>query len=228
MIKVILWDIDATLLNFKMAEKVAIQKCFDRFHLGICTDDMLSRYSRLNAGYWKRLEIGELTKEQVLVGRFEEFFQKEQMDFQQYKEFNEEYQYRLGDTICFNDNGYELVKQLKGQVKQYIVTNGTYMAQKRKLERSGLEKLVDGVFISDQIGIEKPNIGFFDAVWKEIGHYKRDEVVIIGDSLTSDMRGGNNADILCCWYNPDGHSNDLGVRIDYEIRSLQEIPQLFF
>jgi 2-haloacid dehalogenase len=228
MIKVILWDIDATLLNFKMAEKAAIQKCFDLFHLGICTDEMLARYSVLNAGYWKRLETGELKKEQVLVGRFEEFFQKEQIDFHQYKAFNDEYQYRLGDTICFNDNGYELVRQLKGQVKQYIVTNGTYVAQKRKLERSGLEELVDGVFISDQIGIEKPNIGFFDAVWKEIGHYERDEVVIIGDSLTSDMRGGNNVDILCCWYNPEGLSNDLGVRIDYEIRSLQEIPQLFF
>lgn len=223
MIKAILWDIDGTLLNFKIAEKCAIQACFDMFELGVCTDEMLKRYSNINAGYWKRLEAGEISKEQVLIGRFEEFFQKEGFVFPKVKEFNDEYQIRLGDTVCFNDNGYELVKQLKGQVKQYIVTNGTYIAQERKMKKSGLDKLVDGTFISDVIGVEKPNMGFFNAVWKETGHYEKNEVLIVGDSLTSDMQGGNNAGILCCWYNPEGLKNTLGLRIDYEIQNLQEI-----
>lgn len=226
MIKVILWDIDGTLLNFKIAEKCAIQACFDKFGLGVCTDDMLKRYSRINEGYWKRLEAGEISKEQVLLGRFEEFFQKEGSDFSKIKEFNDEYQIRLGDTVYFNDNGYELVKQLKSRVKQYIVTNGTYTAQERKMKKSGLDELVDGVFISDVIGIEKPNIGFFDAVWEEIGHYEKDEVLIVGDSLTSDMQGGNNAGIPCCWYNPGGQENTLGLRIDYEIQNLQELMEI--
>jgi len=226
MIKVILWDIDGTLLNFKIAEKCAIQSCFDMFGLGVCTEEMLSRYSRINAGYWKRLEAGEITKEQVLVGRFEEFFQKEGFSFSKVREFNDEYQIRLGDTVCFHDNGYELVKQLKGRVKQYIVTNGTQTAQERKLKKSGLDQLVDGVFISDVIGIEKPGIGFFDAVWREIGHYEKDEVMIVGDSLTSDIQGGNNAGILCCWYNPEKLKNTLGLRIDYEIQDLQTILEI--
>lgn len=224
MIKVILWDIDGTLLNFKIAEKCAIQACFDKFGLGVCDEEMLKRYSWINAGYWKRLEAGEITKEQVLTGRFEEFFRKEGFPFDKVREFNDEYQIRLGDTVYFNDNGYELTKQLKGQVKQYIVTNGTRVAQERKLKKSGLDLLMDGVFISDVIGIEKPNPGFFDAVWDQIGHYEKDEALIVGDSLTSDMQGGNNAGILCCWYNPERQENTLGLRIDYEIRNLREIP----
>lgn len=223
MIKVILWDIDGTLLNFKVAEKCAIQACFDMFDMGICTDEMLHRYSKINSGYWKRLEKGEISKEQVLIGRFEEFFEQEGLPVEKAEAFNAQYQIHLGDTICFNDNGYEVVKQLKGQVKQYVVTNGTYTAQERKLKKSGLDTLMDGVFISDVIGIEKPNIGFFDAVWESIGYYEKDEVLIVGDSLTSDMQGGNNAGICCCWYNPEGLPNRQGIRIDYEIDDLQEI-----
>ena len=120
-----------------------------------------------------------------------------------------------------------LVKRFKERgIKQYAVTNGTLVAQQRKLKLSGLDLLLDGVFISDVIGIEKPNIGFFDAVWAEIGSYEKDEVVIVGDSLTSDIQGGNNAGILCCWYNPKGYENAEGLRIEYEVKDLREIRKL--
>ena len=72
MIKVILWDIDGTLLNFKMSERYAIEYCFNKFHMGTCTDEMLQRYSVINRGYWERLETGELTREQVMLGRFQD------------------------------------------------------------------------------------------------------------------------------------------------------------
>ena len=77
LIKVILWDIDGTLLNFKMSERYAIDYCFNKFHMGTCTDEMLQRYSVINRGYWERLETGELTREQVMLGRFHEFFESE-------------------------------------------------------------------------------------------------------------------------------------------------------
>ncbi len=224
MIRVILWDIDGTLLNFKHSEKYAIRKCFSLFNMGECTDEMLSRYSEINAGYWKRLEAGTLTKEQVLLGRFEEFFQKEHLDVGLAAAFNDEYQRRLGDTVCFNDDGYEVVRQLKEQVKQHAVTNGTRTAQQRKLKNSGLDQLFDGVFISEEVGTEKPGIGFFEAVWDQIGKFPGDEVIIVGDSLTGDMQGGNNAGIRCCWYNPAGLPDSVGLKIDYEIRNLREIP----
>lgn len=223
MIKVILWDIDGTLLNFLAAEHVAIRKCFEIFNLGECTDEMIRRYSVINRKYWERLERGEITKPEVLVGRFLEFFRSEGIPTECAERFNEEYQVRLGDTICFCDDGYELVKKLKGKVKQYAVTNGTKVAQDRKLERSGLGQLLDGIFISEEIGVEKPGMGFFEYVWEKIGIYDKSEIMIVGDSLTSDIRGGNNAGIVCCWYNPGKTINEKGVRVDYEIENLQQI-----
>lgn len=225
MIKVLLWDIDGTLLNFLEAEKYAIRKCFSIFNLGECTDDMLARYSKINDKYWKMLERGEITKE-VLHNRFEEFFKLEEIAFTEIETFNGEYQVRLGDEIFFNDDSYELMKKLKGHLLQYAVTNGTYVAQKRKLERSGLDKLFDGVFISEHIGIEKPNKAFFDVIWEKIGHYEKDEVMIIGDSLTSDMKGGENAGIISCWYNPYNVENKSDVKPDFEICDLRQIEEI--
>ena len=142
LIKVILWDIDGTLLNFKMSERYAIDYCFNKFHMGTCTDEMLQRYSVINRGYWERLETGELTREQVMLGRFHEFFESEGLPTDQVKVFNDEYQIRLGDKAFFCDHGDELVKQLKATVKQYAVTNGTTVAQERKLRFSGLDHYV--------------------------------------------------------------------------------------
>ena len=211
---------------FKKAEKKAICKCFEIFELGECTDEMIARYSVINRGYWERLERKEITKPEVLVGRFQEFFATEGIVTDCAERFNSEYQLRLGDTICFCDDGYELVKGLKSRVKQYAVTNGTKVAQVKKLNKSGLVDLFDDVFISEDVGVEKPDVKFFEHVWDVIGQYQSDEVLIIGDSLTSDMKGGNNAGILCCWYNPKGLENTNGVKLDYEIKSLQEVIKI--
>lgn len=225
--KIILWDIDGTLLNFEEAEKYAIRRCFSLFELGTCSDEMLAEYSVINRSYWERLERGELSKPEVLVGRFREFFKKQGLPVEKAEAFNSEYQIRLGDKAFYHDEGEDVVRYFKEKgIRQYAVTNGTLTAQERKLAVSGLDKLLDGVFISDVIGVEKPNIGFFEAVWKEIGSFAGEDVVIVGDSLTSDMQGGNNAGILCCWYNPKGQENTKGLRIDYEISSLQELLQI--
>jgi len=226
MIKVILWDIDGTLLSFKHAERAALRAGFEAFGLGELTDEMIKEYSAINASYWKRLELGELTKPQVLRGRFEEFFRRRGLDTGCVDEFNARYQVSLGQTVVFNDGGDQLVRDLRGEVKQYAVTNGTLVAQQGKLKNSGLDKLLDGVFISDVVGIEKPGIGFFDAVFAAIGHYEPDEVLIVGDSLTSDMKGGNNAGILCGWYNPDRQPVPKELRIDYDICDLNQVRDI--
>ena len=223
MIKVILWDVDGTLLDFKKAEYVAIKKCFEIFNLGECTDEMIARYSAINKKYWEKLERKEITKPEVLVNRFVDFFATENIETDCAKDFNKEYQVQLGETICFCDNSYELMKGLKGKVKQYAVTNGTKLAQDRKLSKSGLVDLFDGIFISEVVGCEKPGIEFFEHVWEQIGFYEKDEVMIVGDSLTSDIQGGNNAGIVCCWYNPKGMKNESNLRIDYEIDDLNKI-----
>jgi 2-haloacid dehalogenase len=226
MIKIVLWDIDGTLLNFHAAEQVAIRTLFETFHLGECTDEMLVRYSAINRAYWEKLERGEVSKPEVLEGRFHDFFQLEGIDTSLAPEFNQAYQVSLGDTIVYMDDSYELVKSLKGKVLQYAVSNGTVLAQTKKLRLSGLGELFDGVYLSEDLGVEKPNIAFFDKVFAEIGPIEPSEVIIVGDSLTSDIRGGNNAGILTCWYNPKGDSASEEYRIDYEIRNLQEIRKI--
>ena len=226
MIKVILWDIDATILDFLAAEEAAIRFCFRKHGLGECTDEMLTRYSAINRRYWEMLERGEMSKADILVKRFKEFFESEGIITDCAESFNADYQIALGDTICFRDNGYELVKKLQGSYRQFVVTNGTFVAQERKLRKSGIGELVEEAFISDLIGYEKPSIEFFDHVFGKIGHYKKDEVIIIGDSLTSDMQGGNNAGILCCWYNPNHLENTKNVRIDYEIDNLWQLEEI--
>ena len=226
MITTILWDIDATLLNFVAAEKAAIRALFQKYELGECTDEMLARYSGINKTYWERLERKELTRNEVLVGRFREFFEKEGLNNDIAADFNEDYQSSLGDTIVFNDNSYEIIKSLQGKVKQYVVSNGTITAQSKKLRLSGLGELMDGIFLSEQLGVEKPDRLFFEKVFEEIGAIDQSQIMIVGDSLTSDIQGGNNAGIVTCWYNPEHKQAEDGIRIDHEISDLHEIYDL--
>lgn len=220
---ILLWDVDGTLLDFIAAEKAAVQTLFREFGLGECTDEMVERYSRINKEYWERLERGELSKPEILIRRFADFFASEGLDAAKAPEFNEQYQVRLGDTVVFCDDSYELLLSLRGRVKQYAVSNGTVVAQTRKLRRSGFDRLLDGVFLSEELGYEKPATEFFDRVFAAIGEPDRERVLIVGDSLTSDITGGNRAGIRTCWYNPKGEPNLTAAHADYEIRDLHGI-----
>lgn len=232
MIKVVLWDIDGTLLNFTKAENYAMKKCFAVLDMGVCTDEMVERYAAINIKYWERLERNEISKQEVLIGRFLEFFETEGLPKEKAEPFNEEYQLRLGDKVFFNDNAKMLVESLQARgMIQAAATNGTVAAQRRKLAASGFDKLFDAVMISDEIGVQKPNAGFFEYtfdVLSRFGTFQKDEIMIVGDSLTSDMQGGNNAGIVCCWYNPEGLQNTKGLRIDYEIKNLEELHEILF
>lgn len=223
MIKAILWDIDGTLLDFLKSEDHGIRTCFQEFGLGECTDEMLARYSAINRKWWEKLERGECTKSEVLVGRYREFFASEGINCNEVEAFNDAYQIHLGDKAFFHDGGEEAVHALTGRYLQYAVTNGTAVAQERKLQKSGLDQLLDGIFISEKLGFEKPDVRFFDAVFAAIP-CKKEECIIIGDSLTSDMQGGINAGIEHWWYNPKDLPADR--KVDRIIRHLSEIPHL--
>lgn len=226
MIKTVLWDVDNTLLDFLAAERAAIKSLFTEYGLGECSDEMISRYSKINVSFWQRLERNEITKPEVLVGRFLQFFGEYGIDQRIAPEFNESYQLRLGDTIVYRDDSLSILKYLKGKVRQYVVSNGTVAAQTKKLARSKIGEAVDGVFLSEKLGVEKPNTAFFEKVFEAIRPGNLSEVMIVGDSLTSDILGGMNAGIVTCWYDPEGLPVPESFRVDHVISDLHEIIPL--
>lgn len=224
--KYLLWDVDGTILNFELAERAAIRSLFDRFKLGDCSDEMLMYYSQINKRYWQLMESGKIKKDKMLVERFIEFFSYKGINADIAAEFNKEYQIALCDTIVFNDDAIDIIKHQKKTCKIIIVTNGTEVVQEKKLERSGLNDIVDNVFISELVGFEKPNIKFFEKVILEVGIKDLKEALIIGDSLTSDIQGGHNIGIDTCWYNPKDEENITLLSPTYTIRNLHELENI--
>lgn len=225
-IKYILWDIDGTLIDFDYAEKEGLNNTFQKFNLGELTTEQLEIYKGINDKYWKMLERGEISKKEVLEGRFVEFFNLYGIDTSIIPEFNKEYQISMGDIAQYNLHGKETVIKLKDNYKQYAVTNGTIVAQEKKLAKSGLDKLLDGIFISEEIGIDKPSKEYFQEVFKRVGSTNQDEYIIIGDSMTSDILGGKQMGIKTCWYNPHMKENKYDYSADYEIHDLAEVEEI--
>ena len=223
MYKYLLWDVDGTVLDFLASEDYAIKFLFEKYHIGKCTDEMIKQYSEINAKYWRMLERGEMTKQEILIGRFREFFELIGADVRIAEEFNRDYQVTLGDHIEFVDRAEDLLLSQKGKYTIVAVTNGTKIAQDKKLCLSGLDKVFDAIFISENVGAEKPDIKYFNYVFKSLGIKDKREVLIIVDSLTSDMKGGYNAGIDTCWFNPFHKQNTLNIPVTYEIDDLGKI-----
>lgn len=226
MYKYLLWDIDGTVLDFLASEAYAIRLLFKKYNIGECTDEMLKQYSGINSEYWRLLEKNERTKEEILVERFREFFRIIGADISIAEKFNEEYQVTLGDHIEFVDKAKEILLSQKGKYILVAVTNGTKLAQEKKLKTSGLDKIFDEIFISEDVGAEKPNKEYFDYVLKKLGVTEKKEVLLIGDRLTSDVKGGYIAGIDTVWFNPEHNENTLDIPVKYEIDDLGKLEEI--
>lgn len=225
MIKYVFLDIDDTLLDFGKAEAAAIKKTFER--IGIpATEAVIRRYSEINDSQWALLEKGELTREQVLVRRFDILFDELGVRNVPSEMAQASYEYLLGIGHYFVDGAQELLEALKDEYELYIVSNGTAFVQDRRLKSSGIAPYFKGVFISEHLGADKPSKEFFDIVFSKIEGFNKSEAIIVGDRLTSDVLGGINAGIKTCWFNPKGLPENPDIPADYEIRTLSELPQL--
>lgn len=227
----IFWDVDQTLLDFEKSEDYALKYTFRKY--GRMIDQSIVRlYSGINDSYWKRLEKGEITKAEVLRGRFVTLFEKLQITDVAVEEFAAVYQKALGSVYYYRDDSFLLCNELRRDFKQYVVTNGVTKTQESKLKLSGFNRVMDDIFISETVGAPKPATEFFESCFSAIPGFSKEKAIIIGDSLTSDMLGGNNAGISCCWYNPTGEVPEgelySQLRIDYEIRNLWEIKDILY
>lgn len=219
----IFWDLDQTLLNFDLSMDYALRTLFGKYKLDI-DDKIAARYAAINNSYWNRLELGELSKDEVTVGRFRTLFEEFGISHIKPEEFNADYQKELGNVFFYMEGAEELVVLLRKKgYRQYVMTNGVNSTQESKMRRSGLDRIMDRVFVSELIGYPKPQKEFYDACFAALPDVEREECIMVGDSLTSDMRGAENAGIASCWFNPEKREKDVDVRTDYEIRRLEEL-----
>lgn len=223
----LLWDVDGTLLDFDYSMRVSLIKSLKK--IGVtATDEMIDRYSQINNGWWKRLELGEVTKAQLLPGRFMDLFAEYGIECPDLKAFLQDFQRNLGCEYKHMENSPQICQKLRDMgYHQFVVTNGVTVTQENKLKLSGLTEFMEALFISEQMGAPKPHKEFFDACFKAIREKYPDfdlsEVLIIGDSLSSDMKGGANAGIDTCYYCPGSDSEDIQPDVTYKIKSLTEI-----
>ena len=225
MITTILWDVDGTLLDFLYSQRLALTQCFQTAGLTI-TDEILKRYSQINDSYWKRLELGEVTKAQLLNGRFLDLFTEFGIRDVDVEAFRKEYQTGLGNIFAYIDDSLNICRALRGKVKQYVITNGVTSTQQSKLKLSGLGECVEELFISEQVGTPKPGKAFFDKVLSHVEEKDKSRILVVGDSLSSDIKGGVLAGLKTCWYRPEGSVNSTEYQADYEISNLHQIFEL--
>lgn len=221
MIRNVLFDLDDTLLDFEQAERVALTKTLTHFGIDPC-EDTLARYHVINRDQWKRLERGEITRDEVKVGRYRLLFEELRVDCSP-QDATRCYETQLGIGHYFVDGAEALLQRLHGCYRLYLVTNGTAHVQKSRIASAGLARYMDGIFISQEIGFDKPSTGFFDRAFAMIEGFDRHQTVIVGDSLTSDIQGGRNAGIATVWFNPHGEPNTTPILPDHEIRRLDEL-----
>lgn len=224
MIRNVLFDLDDTLFDFHKAEKIALTKTL--VHFGIDpTEETLALYSTINAAHWKRLELGEISREEVKVGRYRELFKTIGVECDPVKA-TAYYESMLAIGHYFMPGAPELLEELYRKYRLYIVSNGTAKVQEGRIGSSGIAKCMDGIFISQILGANKPDKQFFDICFAEIPDFSLSETVIIGDSLSSDIKGGINAGITTVWFNPKRIENDNNIKPDYTIKELSEVPGL--
>ena len=218
----ILWDVDGTLLDFEYSQRAALARCFETIGWEI-TEEIQQLYDRINDSYWKRLELGQVTRAQLLNGRFISLFEALGITDVDVEAFRLEYQDGLSNIFAYLDDSLNICKKLQRKVKQYVVTNGVTTIQTRKLALSGLADVMDGLFISEQIGVPKPHKEFFDYCLGHVEEKDKSKILLVGDSLTSDMKGGIGAGIPTCWYRKEGTLNSSGLCPDYQISDLHQV-----
>lgn len=220
--KTVLLDFDDTLVNFNDAEEFAFYALAENYQLTLNEQDLIT-FKEINQAHWEAFQNEGLTKEEVLSKRFEAYFALHKMNVNG-AHADQVFRDALANApLSYFEHTLTTLRQLSKVHDLYIVTNGVLETQEKRIAKSLFKDYFKGVFVSEQTGFQKPMPEFFDYVFNTIGHEKRKNSIIIGDSLTSDILGGKNAAIATCWFNPRQNTNNTQIHADYTIQSFDEL-----
>lgn len=221
--EIILFDADNTLFDFDKAAEEALRLTFEEFGLPF-TQEWFVRYRKIDESLWLKLEEGKITSEELRWRRFALLLG----DLPEINpvELSDSYLKYLGQGRFLLPGAKEVVEALAKKYVLAVVTNGLEEVQLARFKGSPLEKYINHLIISETAGYNKPHPGIFDYTFKRIQHLEKSNVLMVGDSLTSDIKGGLNYGIDTCWYNPQGTNNESAVMPTYEIRHLCELLDL--
>ncbi|SFP74247.1 2-haloacid dehalogenase [Oscillibacter sp. PC13] len=224
MIETVFLDLDNTILDFTHAEAVALRRALMETGLP-AEDSVLARYHAINQRQWELLEAGILTREQVLTTRFELLFQELGVQADP-RSVCDRYEGYLAEGHFLIPGALELLRELAPRYDLYLASNGAAAVQYSRLKKAGIGAYFKGVFISEEVGCDKPGKAFFDRCFAAILNFHRMTALMVGDSLTSDIQGGINAEIRTCLYCPEGETSRRDIIPDFVIRRLGELPPL--
>ncbi len=219
----LLFDADNTLMDFYAAEEEGIKNTCLAFGIEYIkqTGEL---YSKINDGFWKRFEKGEIKREEIKVGRFREFIKTLGLNLSP-KEMSQRYIEELSCGKMLLDGALDTCRRLSEKYAMYIVTNGNAYVQRRRFDGCGLEPFFKDVFISEELGAKKPDKQFFLKVFEEIEEKDTSRICIIGDSMSSDILGGINAGIDTCFFNR--YDTQRLYEPTYEVKNFTEMEKLF-
>ncbi len=223
MIEFLFLDLDDTILDFHKAERIAISKTIRDFGVEP-TEEILNLYHEINKWHWEQLELGKLTRAEVLVNRFGALFEElgKTVDAQACAKV---YEKNLSTGHWFLPGAEEAVEALSKKYRLFLASNGTASVQKGRMTSANLYRFFETVFVSQEIGHNKPSREYFEACFARIPGFDREKAMIVGDSLTSDIRGGINAGIKTVWVNPE-HKESREIKPTHEIEALHQLEAL--
>ena len=223
MIEFLFLDLDDTILDFHKAERIAISKTIREFGVEP-NEEILQLYHRINKWHWEQLELGKMTRAQVLENRFAALFEQlgREVDAAACARV---YEKNLATGHWFLPGAEEAVDSLHKKYRLFLASNGTASVQKGRMTSANLYRFFEQVFVSQEIGFNKPSRAYFDACFARIPDFDREKALMVGDSLTSDIQGGINAGIRTVWVNPE-HKNCGNIRPDCEIEALSQLEAL--
>ena len=224
MIEFLFLDLDDTILDFHKAERIAITKTIREFGLEP-TDAVLDRYHVINKWHWEQLELGTMIRDEVLEKRFGALFSEYGVEADQ-TACARAYEKNLSIGHYFLPGAEEAVDRLSKKYRLFLASNGTASVQKGRMTSANLYRFFEKVFVSQEIGHNKPSKDYFDACFAQIPGFDPDKAMIIGDSLTSDILGGIRAGIRTCWVNPNHSAGREDIRPDYEIEGLFQLEEI--